>query len=330
MRRLAPVLVLLSLAAGSLVPRTARAQPAPAPSPTSPAAPAPAPSAAPAPVDEDKRKGDEASAELRYMDAIGHYERSYAATKNPAVLYNMGRAYQSLADFPKALDKLEEFAEKAPPDLKARVPQLDALLAEVRGRVATVIISAQVSGAEIRLGDKILGKTKVGQTILRVNAGPQTLTVRHPDYFESTRALTLAAGKVETADVVLTSRAQEALVTVTSPVSGANVSMDGRAIGVVPAQTGAKPGQHRITLTRDGYDPAETSIVVKAGEDRQVSVPMATHETITSKWWFWTGIGVIVAGGVVATIVIVNTEKDPTSGTIPPGTVKAESFGFRF
>jgi hypothetical protein len=281
-------------------------------------------------VDEEKRKGDEASAELRYMDAIGHYEKSYAATKNPAVLYNMGRAYQSLADFPKALDKLEEFAEKAPADLKARVPQLEQLLTEVRGRVATMIISVQVAGAEIRLGDKIIGTTKNGQTILRVNSGPQTLTVRHPDYFEASRPVTLAAGKIETVDIVLASRAQEALLTVTSPVTGANVSVDGKAVGVVPAQSPAKPGQHRITLTRDGYDPAETSIVVKAGEDRQVSVPMAVHETITGKWWFWTGLGVILVGGGIAIGIIANTEKDPTQGTIPPGTVKAESFGFRF
>lgn len=314
MRRLVPVLVLLSFPASAL-PRIAMAQEPP------PAAPV---------VDEEKRKGDEASAELRYMDAIGHYEKSYAATKNPAVLYNMGRAYQSLADFPKALDKLEEFAEKAPPDLKARVPQLEQLLTEVRGRVATMIISVQVAGAEIRLGDKIIGTTKNGQTILRVNSGPQTLTVRHPDYFEASRPVVLAAGKIETVDIVLASRAQEALLTVTSPVTGANVSLDGKPVGVVPAQSPAKPGQHRITLTRDGYDPAETSIVVKAGEDRQVSVPMAVHETITGKWWFWTGLGVILVGGGIAIGVIANTEKDPTTGTIPPGTVKAESFGFRF
>lgn len=315
MRRLVPLLVLLSISA-SAVPRAAFAQTPPAPS--QPA------------VDEDKRKGDEASAELRYMDAIGHYEKSYASTKNPAVLYNMGRAYQSLADFPKALEKLEEFAEKAPADLKARVPQLDALLAEVRGRVATMIISVQVPGAEIRLGDKIIGMTKTGQTILRVNSGPQTLTIRHPDYFEATRPLALTAGKIETVDIVLASRAQEALLTVTSPVTGANVALDGTTVGVVPAQTPAKPGQHRITLTRDGYDPAETSIVVKAGEDRQVSVPMAVHETITGKWWFWTGLGIILVGGGIAIGVIANTEKDPSTGTIPPGTVKAESFGFRF
>lgn len=315
MRRLAQVLVLLSVPA-LVVPRTALGQPASS-----------APSAG---VDEDKRKGDEASAELRYQDAIGHYEKSYATTKNPAVLYNMGRAYQSLADFPKALDKLEEFAEKAPADLKARVPQLEGLLTEVRNRVATMIISVQVSGAEIRLGDKILGSTKVGQTILRVNSGPQTLTIRHPDYFEVSRPLALTAGKIETVDITLASRAQEALLTVSSPVGGANVSLDGKNIGVVPAQTGAKPGQHRITLTRDGYDPAETSIVVKAGEDRQVTVPMAVHETITGKWWFWTAIGVVVVGGAIAIGVIANTEKDPTAGTIPPGTVKAESFGFRF
>jgi hypothetical protein len=55
----------------------------------------------------------------------------------------------------------------------------------VRNRVATVILSASVRGAEIRIGNKTLGNTKEGQTILRVNAGPQTLTITNRISFRS-------------------------------------------------------------------------------------------------------------------------------------------------
>ena len=133
--------------------------------------------------DEDKRRGDEAMVALRYEEALTYYRRAYEAAKNPALLYNMGRAYEGLAEFPKALDALDEFTEKAPPELKARVPKLDDLVADVRKRVATMIVSAPVAGAGIRLGNKVLGSTKPGQTVFRVNAGPQTLTVSHRDYF---------------------------------------------------------------------------------------------------------------------------------------------------
>jgi hypothetical protein len=280
--------------------------------------------------DEDKRRGDEAMIALRYEEALTYYRGVFAATKNPALLYNMGRAYEGLADFPKALDALEGFQERAPAELKARVPKLEELVSDVRKRVATMIISAPVAGAEVRLGNKVIGKTKIGQTILRVNAGPQTVTVTHKEYFPFERPLTLAAGKIETVDVVMGSRAAEALLRVTSPVTGAAVSLDGKPIGNVPAETPTKPGPHVIALRRDGYEPAETSIVVTAGDTKEVSVPMAVRETITGKWWFWTGIGVVlVAGGIVA-VLAATTEKEADSGTIPPGTVKAESWGFRF
>jgi hypothetical protein len=280
--------------------------------------------------DEDKRRGDEAMIALRYQEALTHYRRAYEATKSPALLYNMGRAYEGLGEFPKALDALEEFVEKAPPELKARVPKLDALVTDVRNRVATMIISSPVTGAEIRLGNKVVGTTRPGQTVFRVNAGPQMLTVTHPDFFPFERPVTLASAKIETVDVVLASRTAEALVRVTSPVSGAAVAIDGKPAGNVPTESPLEPGQHRIALSRSGYDPAETSVVVVAGEKKEVSVPMAVHETITSKWWFWTGVGaVLVVGGVVA-YVAATTERDASAGTIAPGTVKAESWGFRF
>ena len=193
-----------------------------------------------------------------------------------------------------------------------------------------MILSSPVAGAEIRLGRQVVGTTKPGQTIFRVNAGPQTLAVTHKDFFPFERALTLAAGKIETVDVVLASRTEEALLRVTSPVSGAAVTIDGKAMGNVPVESPAKPGQHRIALRRDGYDPAETSVVVVVGENKEVSIPMAVHETITSKWWFWTGIGVVLVAGGIFAYVAATTEKDPSAGTIPPGTVKAESWGFRF
>jgi hypothetical protein len=280
--------------------------------------------------DEDKRRGDDAMVALRYQEALAYYRRAYDATKNPALLYNMGRAYEGLAEFPKALVALEEFSEKAPPELKARVPKLAELIEDVRKRVATLAVSAQVAGAEIRLGNKVLGTTKTGQVIFRVNAGPQTITITHRDYFPFERPLALVANQVEAVDAALASRSAEALLRITSPVSGAAVAIDGKSVGNVPAETPMKPGQHRIALSRDGYDPAEASVVLLAGESKDVDIPMGVHDSLTKKWWFWTGIGIVLVAGGIATYVALTTEKDPSSGTIPPGTVKAQSWGIRF
>ena len=267
---------------------------------------------------------------LHYEEALDHYRRAYEKTQNPALLYNMGRAYQGLGDYPKALDSLEAFAEKAPPELKARVAGLDSLLADLGKRVATVIVSAPIPGAEIRLGNKFVGVTKTGQTILRVNVGPQTMTVSHKDYFPFEKLLTPKAGKIETVEANMASRSAGGLVVVGSPVTGAEVSFDGSPVGNVPTEIQAKAGQHRLVLRRSGYEPVEASVVLAAGERKEVNIPMVVHETITGKWWFWTGVGVIVAAGAVALVIAETTEKGPGSGTIAPGTVKAQGFTISF
>lgn len=305
MRHLLAGVLSATMILAPLGPRVARAQPTASP------------------ADEDKRKGDEAMVALRYEEALDHYRRAYEATKSPALLYNMGRAYEGLGEFPKALDALEEFAEKAPPDLKAKVPKLQELVADVSRRVATIVLGSSEPGAEIRLGEKVLGTTKPGQVVLRVNAGKQKLVVTKEGYFPFERELALEGGRVEHIEARLASRTQNAVLVVRSPISGAAVSVDGRPVGVVPAETFLPPGSHRVGLSRDGYDPAETSVVLAAGERKQVDVPLAERQTLTGKWWFWTAIGVAVVGAGVGTYLAATQERGADTGTIPPGQVKA-------
>jgi hypothetical protein len=275
--------------------------------------------------DDPKQKGDEAMGLLRYQDALDHYKRAYEISKNPAILYNMGRAYEGLGDFPKALDALEEFNDKAPADLKAKVPKLDELLRDLRNRVATLVVSAPVEGAEIRLGEKVIGRTRPGQVVLRVNAGAQKLIVSAEGYFPFEKQVRLEGGHVETVDATLATRSSSAILRISSPVVGAAASVNGKPVGTVPAETTVSPGEHRVALRRDGYDPVETSVIVGAGEKKDVSLQMSARESLTGKWWFWTTIGVIVVAGGVTAFIAATTERDAETGTIPPGQVKAQS-----
>jgi hypothetical protein len=112
-------------------------------------------------------------------------------------------------------------------------------------------------------------------------------------------------------------------------VPGAKVSVDGQPIGVVPAELPVAAGVHRILVTMDGYDPAETRTVVNAGEYKPVDIEPNKQVPITGKWWFWTTIGVVVAAGAV-TAYALRPERDPDSGTIQPGILKTDAAGFRF
>ncbi len=274
-------------------------------------------------ADALKKQGDAAMVALHYEDALGHYKQAYELSGNPALLYNMGRAYEALAEYPAALEALEQFSEKAPADLRARVPKLEELVSDVRKRVSTLVFHSP-AGAEVRVGGRVVGKTHEGQNRFRVNAGPKPVSVVHPDYLPFEAQATLPPGDVETLEVNLRSRRSEGLLIVRSRVEGAKVSVDGADLGAVPAEAVVKPGLHRVAIHRDGYDSTETSVVVSAGESRSVDLTMTRRETITGRWWFWTSIGVVLAAGGVATFIALTTEREADSGTIPPGRVKAE------
>jgi hypothetical protein len=274
-------------------------------------------------ADDAKQKGDEAMVALHYQEALEWYQRAFEVSKNTALLYNMGRAYEGLADFPHALDALEEFDTKAPPELKARVPKLQELLQDLRGRIATVVVSSPVEGAEIRLGERVVGATKAGQVVLRVNAGKQHLVVQREGYIPFERDLTLVGGKLETIDATLAQRATSGVLRVTSPVVGAAVRLDGHPFGTVPAEAPLAAGSHVVTLERDGYEPARANVVLVAGERKDVEIPMAKRASILATWWFWTAVGVVAAGGV-ATVIALTSSRSPDTGTIAPGQVKAE------
>ena len=60
---------------------------------------------------------------------------------------------------------------------------------------------------------------------------------------------------------------------------------------------------------------------MKVGEKKLVSLTLSKEASITGKWWFWTGIGVVVAAGALVTFALFQ-EKDAPRGDIPPGQVQ--------
>jgi hypothetical protein len=57
-----------------------------------------------------------------------------------------------------------------------------------------------------------------------------------------------------------------------------------------------------------------------SGDTNLVSLPAPAEQTsidqpIYKKWWFWTGVGVVVAGGIVTAILLTRPSNNPCSGT---------------
>src|SRR5262249_36685154 len=129
----------------------------------------------------------------------------------------------------------------------------------------------------------------------------------------------LKGGATVTLDARLAPRTVETLVVVrTRPV--ADIAIDGRPIGRAPLQARVDPGSHELVATASGYEADHVAMALSAGDRRDLDLVLEKPPPITSRWWFWTGIAVVVAGGVATTIAL-TTERSPDRGTFSPGKI---------
>jgi hypothetical protein len=271
---------------------------------------------------ELKSQADRAMDALHFDDALSLYQKAYELSKDPALLYNQARAYQALGDYASALDFIDRFEVDAPPALKAHVPDLRGLEDDLRSKVSTLTLSCNATGAEVVLRDKIIGTTPLSGPI-RTTAGHVTLVIHGERYNDYRRELDLAGGQSLAVVATLAPRDTTAVLVVRSPVAGAHVTVDGSARGEAPLEVVVPAGLHTIRLERSGYEMTETSAVLGQGARKELDVPMVKGTPIVARWWFWTAVGVAVAGGI-ATYFVVTTEKSPDRGSISPGVVSGE------
>jgi hypothetical protein len=297
----------------------ALAQPPPAPSTNRP--PEPAPPREPEDAVALRDRGNAAMLAMRYSDALDLYRRAAALAPGQVGLhYSLARAYQFLGDYPEALAELEIFAKNASTDDLAKLGRLEVLFAEIRPRVSTLLLQCSVKGARVILRDRVVGTTPVAATV--VPAGAATVEIELDGFFTERRDVVLPGGGSLELDVELHRKSTTALLTVSTSPPGAQVFVDGSYGGTSTPkiELAVIPGAHDVVARHDGYDEARVPLVVQPGTTRDISIPLQRSVPITSRWWFWTGVGAVVAGGVAAAIAL-STDRSPSKGTLTPGQI---------
>jgi hypothetical protein len=254
----------------------------------------------------------------RYADAVVLYQRAYELSSDPALLYNQGRAFEALGDYPTALEKLEIFERDASPATRARVPGLKELIVDLRGRIATLVVRTNAPAARLLVRQKDEGIINTEKR-LSTRAGAASVEVDAEGFEPFRRDLELSAGAVVVVEANLTPKKRDALVVVRTTPS-VDVLFDGKALGRAPLQVRATPGSHELVARADGYYEQRVPMTLALGDRRDIELEMKSTPGIASKWWFWTGIGVLIAGGV-ATAIVLTTEKPHTNGSFNPGSV---------
>jgi hypothetical protein len=277
---------------------------------------------------ELKKRGDELMDLLKPEEAVRAYEDAYAITADPALLYNKGRAYGVMGRFPEALEALEAFDKKAPLDLKAKVPQLASLIAEMRAKTSTLSLRGSVAGARVMLSDRVIGQIgSDGALRIVVNAGKGRLEVTKEGFLPYKREIDLPAAGTLSLEAALAPQHSAGVLVVNANTRDSVVFVDGRAVGAPPVEVPVEAGPHAVKVTADGYSDIETRAVVEPASRKELALELR-KKTVFEAWWFWTAVGVVAVAGGIAIGYAATTEREAGTGDIAPGRVRGPLVSF--
>jgi tetratricopeptide (TPR) repeat protein len=108
--------------------------------------------------------------------ALIEFKRAYAASPNYRVLYNMGQVCNELREYTDAQRHFQTYlADGADEIPAARRREVESVLAKLSGRIATLVLSTNLAGAELFVDDVSVGKSPLPEPV-RVSTGTRRIS----------------------------------------------------------------------------------------------------------------------------------------------------------
>ncbi|MEZ4370264.1 MAG: tetratricopeptide repeat protein [Polyangiaceae bacterium] len=135
--------------------------------------------------------------------ALVELERAYKLRPSYKLLYNIARVRFALNDYAAALKAYRQYLAEGGDKLTAtRKDEVQAEIKKLERRVANLKVEVDVDGAEIYVDDTLVGTSPMAEPVL-VNAGLRRIAVRHPDYTQQGRRVSIAGGDDESLSIRL-------------------------------------------------------------------------------------------------------------------------------
>lgn len=164
-----------------------------------------------APATQDANTRDEARARFQHgvelfrdgdaRAALIEFRRAYELSPNYRVLYNIGQASFEAQDYPASLEAFQRYLAEGGKEIpQSRRTQVEADLKRLDARLARLLVTSNVPGAEILIDDVSVARTPL-TTPLVVGIGRRKISVAFAGRETQTRLIDIAGGDSATVDL---------------------------------------------------------------------------------------------------------------------------------
>ncbi len=208
--------------------------------------------------------------------ALAEFKRIYDIMPEPVVLYNIGLVYAALARPVDAVDALEPLVTggKLQP---AQLERARVTLEDQKARIGRVAVSTKPVDARIEVDNIEVAKTPLSAPI-RVSEGTHIIGAVAEGYAPARKEI-LVAGNSDaslTFELIPTQGKEPANLSVKTRISGAQIFLDGKAVGQTPLATSitTAAGHHVVELRRAGYVSAQKAVDVGPGATGEIALDL--------------------------------------------------------
>ncbi len=225
-----------------------------------------------APVDAEARaafeRGMAETTANRYASAVAAFEESYRLRPVAVVLFNLAAAYSRMGRDQLAIATYERYLTEGGDRVAAdRVQWVRTRIAELRRSLPVVVLQLRPATATITVDGR---PQEVTGGEIALDPGNHLLVASAPGHAPQQRDLHLAPAARVTWDAQLEPTAVEPAPAIATAATTAPLALR-------PAAT-----------------PHPAS---------EPDAPSASSPGITSRWWFWTGAGLVLAGAATAIVL---------------------------
>lgn len=251
--------------------------------------------------------------DARYAEAAAALERSLALRESPSVLYNLALAYRGTGAYLRSIATFERFLAASPErePLRQDAATITAELRRALGRVSLVLRGL---ADEVRLDDRVLGPREL-DVVLTLDPGRHVFEARRAGYQPATREVTLSPGANETVELDVIGQPLPATLDVQVSVDDAVIVLDGTERGRGRFSGEVAPGAHTLEVRASSHQPERRTLDLAPGRRERVVITLAARPGIATRWWFWTGTAVVVAGLVVGGVLLFSGTEPPVQGS---------------